>query len=246
MNVAMMQPTFLPWQGYFELVLKSDIFIILDDFQFSVQSYHQRNKLFVNRDQVDWYTIPVKKNISFKSPLNQVKIDEGSGWRIKMWKRIQMNYSKAPYYNDIAPWLKTWLLNTSEIISLQNIAFIQYVSGLLNYKGEFRFSSELPSNKIRSERVEELLRWCGAQTYFSARGSFDYMLEDGVFPLPDISVLFQNFQPVPYEQIGAKKEFIPYLSVLDALMNIGPKRTGEYIKSGTRQWLNWDEMINQG
>ena len=61
MNVAMMQPTFLPWLGYFQLIYKSDIFIFLDDFQFSVQSYHQRNKLFVNQDQVDWYTVPIKK-----------------------------------------------------------------------------------------------------------------------------------------------------------------------------------------
>jgi len=242
MNVAMMQPSFLPWQGYFELVLKSDIFIILDDFQFSIQSYHQRNRLFVNKDQVDWYSVPVKKSLSFKSPLNQVKIDEGINWREKMWKRIQMNYSKAPYYKEIAPWLEAWILKEADSISSQNTMFIQYVCSLLDYKGEFRFSSELPSDKVRSERVEELLRWCGAKTYFSAKGSYDYMLEDGVFPLPDISVCFQDFQPVPYIQVGAKKEFIPYLSVLDVLMNIGPRETAKYVKSGTGKWLFWDEM----
>ncbi|MDD3167992.1 MAG: WbqC family protein [Eubacteriales bacterium] len=242
MKAAMMQPSFLPWQGFFELILKSDIFILLDDFQFSAQSYHQRNRLFLNKDQIGWYTVPVMKRISFLSPLNQVKIDGEPNWRIKMWKRIQSNYAKAPFYNDLAPWLETWLLGTADNIAAQNIAFIQYVSKLLNYKGEFRYSSELPSDKVRSERVEELLRWCNAAEYLCARGSFEYMLLDGVFPLKDISVSFQDFKPLPYRQIGNTREFIPYLSILDALMNIGPEKTEEYVKSGTKKWLLWDEM----
>ena len=245
MNVAMMQPSFLPWQGYFELILKSDVFILLDDFQFSIQSYHQRNRLFVNKDQIDWYTVPVKKSISFKSPLNQVMIDEKTNWREKMWKRIQGNYSKAPYYKEIVPWLEAWLLEPAGSISSQNIAFIQYVSELLGYKGEFRFSSQLPSNKVRSERVAEMLHWCSAEAYYSAKGSFDYMLEDGVFPLQDLPVYFQDFQPEPYDQIGAKNGFIPYLSILDALMNIGPVKASEYVINGTKKWLEWDEAKAQ-
>ena len=74
MKVAMMQPTFLPWQGYFELIYQADCFIFLDDFQFSVQSYHQRNRLFVNRDQVGWYTVPVKKSNAF---LRKTKTEDG-------------------------------------------------------------------------------------------------------------------------------------------------------------------------
>lgn len=242
MNVAMMQPSFLPWQGYFELILKSDIFIFLDDFQFSVQSYHQRNRLFINRDQADWCTVPVKKSVSFKAPLNQVKINEDTGWREKMWKRIQINYSKALYYKEISPWIETWILEPSDNISSQNIAFIKYVSSLLDYRGEFRLSSEMSSSKARSERVEELLRWCGADTYYCAKGSFGYMLEDGVFPLQDISVCFQDFQPAPYDQVGSTKGFLPFLSILDALMNIGPQKTREYVINGTKKWLLWNEM----
>ncbi len=242
MNVAMMQPSFIPWQGYLELILKSDVFVILDDFQFSYQSYHQRNRLFVNNKQVDWYSVPVKKSISFKAPLNQVKINEETNWREKMWKRIKANYSKAAYYSVIASWLEAWLLEPAQDLSSQNTAFIKFVSGLLDYRGEFRFSSELPSKKVRSERVAELLRWCEAKTYFCAKGSFDYMLEDKVFPLSDITVCFQNYQPVSYMQVGSKNDFIPFLSILDALMNIGPDWTREYVVNGTKKWLLWDEM----
>lgn len=242
MNVAMMQPSFIPWQGYFELILKSDIFVILDDFQFSYQSYHQRNRLFVNREQVDWYSVPVKKDVSFKAPLDQVVINDATAWRKKMWKRIQANYSKAACFSIVAPWIEAWLLEPAPSLSAQNTAFIKFVSGLMDYKGEFRFSSELPSTRARSERVAELLRWCQAKTYFCARGSFAYMQEDKVFPLPDITVLFQNHLPAPYRQVGSKNYFIPYLSILDALMNIGPEQTRRCVLSGTRKWLTWDEM----
>ncbi|MEN6349899.1 MAG: WbqC family protein [Syntrophomonas sp.] len=242
MNIAMMQPSFIPWQGYFELILKSDVFVILDDFQFSYQSYHQRNRLFVNKEQADWYSVPVKKSVSFKAPLNQVLINEETHWRDKTWKRIKANYSKAAYYGIIAPRIEEWLFESAPTLSLQNIAFIKFVSELLYYRGEFRFSSELPSTRVRSERVAELLHWCGAKTYFCARGSFNYMLEDRVFPLPEITVLFQNHQPVPYMQVGSKNEFVPYLSILDALMNIGPEQTRKSVIGGTEKWLLWDEM----
>ena len=64
-KVAMMQPTFLPWQGFFELILKSDKFIFLDDFQLSVQSHQTRNKLFVGKNQVGYYLVPIQKSISY-------------------------------------------------------------------------------------------------------------------------------------------------------------------------------------
>jgi hypothetical protein len=242
MIVAMMQPSFLPWQGFFELLLKSDKFIILDDFQFSVQSYHQRNRLFVNKEQVDWYTVPVKKKTSFMLPLNQVAIDENSNWRIKVWKRLQFNYAKAPYYGEFASWIENWLFTPFESIAAQNIAFIIFVSELFKYKGSIKFSSENPSVKVRSERVVELLTWAKANTYLCAKGSYGYMNEDGVFPSPDIEVLFQDFNVKEYEQIGSKNMFMPNLSVLDALMNIGVVKTRELIMLGTPTWKHWEEM----
>ena len=103
MNVAMMQPAFMPWQGFFELIYRAERFVFLDDFQFSVQSYHQRNRLFVNKGQVDWYSVSVMKSVSFGAPLNETKLNETIPWRQKMWKRLQQNYAKAPFYAAIAP-----------------------------------------------------------------------------------------------------------------------------------------------
>lgn len=242
MNVAMMQPTFLPWQGFFELIYKSDVFIFLDDFQFSVQSYHQRNRLLVNKGQVDWYTVPVKKSESFKAPLNRTIINEDTGWRDTMLKRIQNNYCRARYYKEIAPRVKDWLSSKPENLVLQNIAFISLVIELLGFKREIRFSSQNPSMEKRSRRVLELLQWCRADNYYCANGAFSYMHEDAVFPIDSIKVLFQDFKAIPYEQVGIKGKFIPNLSILDALMNIGPQATAELVQNGTARWMSWEEM----
>jgi hypothetical protein len=242
MNVAMMQPAFMPWQGFYELIIRADIFIFLDDFQFSVQSYHQRNRLFVNAGQVDWYNVPVERS-SFKMPLNRAIINESIPWRTKALTRMQLNYCKAPYYQEVFPRIEDWLLTRCSSLAEQNITLILAICKLLGIEREFRMSSQFPTASQRSERVLELLRWCGATKYYSARGSFTYMMNDGIFPVPDIAVLFQNYAPRPYRQVGSPSTFIPYLSILDAILNIGPQNTLELIRTGTDRWNTWDEML---
>jgi hypothetical protein len=242
MNVAMMQPSFMPWQGYFELICKSEIFVFLDDFQFSVQSYHQRNRLFINKGQVDWYTVPVKKKTFFKGPLNKTYINEDVRWRIKMWRSIEQTYSKAPYFPEISRSLKDHLLKGSNSLADLNIGLIKTICSVLNIEREFRYSSEYPTSSDRSSRVLELLNWCNAGRYFCAKGAFDYMLEDGLFPDSKVEVFFQDFVPKEYKQISSVTGFVPFLSVVDSLMNVGPKETFELIKGGTSKWLSWEDM----
>ncbi len=244
MNVAMMQPSFMPWQGLFEMIYKSDRFIFLDDFQFSVQSYHQRNRLFVNKGQVDWYSVPIQKAGSFKTPLNQTRINEAIPWRKKMLQRIRQNYSKTRFFSDIFPGVEKWMLTREESLAGQNISFIKLVCGILGLEKDVRYSSQYSSEKKSSARVVELLHWCEADSYICAKGSFDYMKEEGIFPTDEIRVLFQDFRPAKYEQIGSPDDFVPYLSILDALMNVGPGITEELLKTGTRQWQTWDDLLS--
>lgn len=237
-----MQPTFLPWQGYFELIYQSEQFIMLDDFQFSVQSYHQRNRLFVNKGRVGWYSVPIRKSVSFGAALNQTLINEDIPWRLKMWKRIQQNYSRAPYYAQISPSVEGWLFNPVESLAALNMAFIRWVCGMIGFERNFVLSSQFSSDAQRSERVAELLRLNHGDHYYCARGSFDYMRDEGLFPLVSVEVSFQDFKPTPYPQVGSGNGFIPYLSVLDALFNIGPQETARLIRNGTKHWTTWDEM----
>jgi hypothetical protein len=238
----MMQPTFLPWQGLFELVLEADRFVFLDDFQFSLQSYQQRNRLFVDRGRVDWYSVPVRKE-SYRAPINEARVAAHDRWQQKMLKRIQANYVRAPFFAELYPWLELWLGAEHESLATLNMVFIGHACELMGIATELLLSSDRPSQAQRSERVLELVHWCEADTYLSARGSFGYMLEEGIFPAPGLEVIFQDFDCRPYPQVGAVGEFVSHLSVLDALMNVGPEATLELVRGGTRRWIEWNELV---
>jgi len=237
----MMQPAFLPWMGYFELALKADRFVLLDDFQFSVQSWHQRNRLFVGKKSVDWYTVPIRHD-SYGRPLNEAIVDDSRPWRKKMGKRIAQNYSRAPYYDAIGPAIGEWLDSPVSSLADLDAGFIMLVLKMLGSDTEIVRSSQHPSEAVRSARVLELLRTLDAGQYLCARGSFDYMKDDAVFPVGDIQVVFQEHIPVAYPQIGSSDQFVGYLSVVDALMNVGPTATRELIELGTQHWWTWEEM----
>jgi hypothetical protein len=244
MKVAMMQPAFLPWQGYFGLIKNADVFIFLDDFQFSAQSYHQRNRLFIYPGKIGWYTVSVAKDESFLKPLNETVVNEDISWRDKIWARVVQNYTKAPFFNDLALPIKECLFAEYKSLAALNMALISHICGLLDLNTKFYYSSDFASTQKRSLRVLELLREFNAKIYLSAYGAFGYMREDGLFPVTDIEVLFENFIPSTYRQLGSKDEFIPYLSVLDALFNVGPKHTAQLIAQGV-QWRSWSEMVAQ-
>jgi len=243
-RVAIMQPTFLPWQGYFELIYQADRFVFADDAQFSHQSFHQRNRMFVNVKQgkVAWLSVPIQRE-SFRMPLNQARIAEAEPWRQKMWRQIEDNYARTPFFRPVAPAVKEWLLTPAESLAAQNIAFIRLACDLMGICREFRLTSTRSSGLSRSARAVDILRWCEADVYLSPRGSFGYMKSDGSFPVDGITALFQDFQPRPYTQTGFSGEFVPHLSVLDALFNEGPEVTLQLIRNGTPKWLAWDEMM---
>lgn len=244
MNVSMMQPPFLPWQGYFELIDKSDIFIFLDTFQFSKQGWDQRNRMFIDKNRIGWYILPVLKK--FKSLSNETTIFNGIPWRKKMWARIKTNYGRCEYFTCIEKDLQDWLLkSTATTLASFNIEFTKLICNKLGIKTEFRKSSEFPLVHKRSQGVLDLLRAVGSTRYYSANSSFSYMVDECIFPVSDIEIFFQNFQCRPYYQVGSPHQFIPYLSVIDAIMNSGYEKTYDLIHNGTPNWLTWNDMIRE-
>ena len=242
MKVAMMQPTFLPWQGFFELIWACDRFVVADDYQFSAASYHQRNRLFLGSGQVGWYTVPVRR-CPIETPLNHAQIANRTPWRRTMWEQIRHTYARAQFFGAVGNQVKKWLLTPEPSLAAQNIGFIRLACELMGFRREFRLSSSHPSRLRRSHRALDLLRWCEADWYLSAHGAFAYMSSDGVFPVPDIEAVFQDFKPKPYPQTCATGQFVPFLSILDALMNVGPAGTLELVSQGTERWLTWEEMV---
>lgn len=242
-KVAMMQPTFLPWLGYFELIFYSDTFVFCDDFQFVGRSFHQKNKLLLGKNQAVDVTVPIIKKDVYKQKINEAEIREDLNWRKKLWKGIEINYHKAPYFNEYKEILEPFLKEPQKNLASQNISLIKCLCRILGIEREFLLSSDMKATGTKSELVKNMLFEVKADIFYQAHGSFGYMYEDGVFPLEHIKTLFQNAVPKPYRQQGSTSEFVPYLSVLDALFNIGAEETRHHIEHMTEHWLTWEEMV---
>jgi hypothetical protein len=236
-----MQPTFLPWSGYFALLDTADIFVFLDDFQFQRRSWHHRNRIFSKPGETAWITVPAAHTGSDRrASINRVSPVLDTGFRRTFRGMLQQGYAHSVHLEDLMPLLNRWVESDWANLAELNIAFIELASGLLGIQSQTLRSSEVGSTGRRSARLADLLSRLGATRYLAAAGSRDYMVEDGVFPLADIVTCFQDYQPVEYPQRGTDR-FVPHLSVLDLLLQVGPDRALGVIRAGNRPFRPWND-----
>ena len=240
-KVALMQPMFLPWLGYFELMDVVDVFVFLDDFQFQRQSWGHRNRLFLSPGVVGTVTVPIQHQQNLQATFLEIEESANAAWRKKFLKSMQFTYAKAPFAQDIIPMVEQWLSTTYDNVAELEIRLIEKIAEYLNIRTVLRRSSSLHiTDRRRSWRIKELLEGLGVGAYYSPRGAFGYMQEDEVFPLPGLPVYFQGFSPKPYPQVGSKT-FVSHLSTLDALLNL-PSSEVRSLLAGTPVWADWEQM----
>jgi hypothetical protein len=236
-----MQPTFLPWCGYFALIDAADLFVFLDDFQFQRRSWHHRNRIFGAPGRPAWITVPVAHSRSdTRASINGVEPVLDAGFRRTFHGMLQHGYGRSAHLDELAPSLSRWIESDWTSLADLNIAFIELTLGLLGIQAHILRSSDLGSVGQRSARLADLLDRLGAARYLAAAGSRDYMIEDGVFPLADVVTCFQDYEPVVYPQLGTEG-FVPTLSVLDVLLQVGPDRALSVIRAGSRPFRAWDD-----
>jgi hypothetical protein len=228
----MMQPTFLPWLGYFALIRSSDIFVFLDDFQFVRRSFHQRNRFFVSKEKVDWITLPVShvgvQNISIRD----VMIDYDAFDLNKFYKKIKMTYGKAIFYKQ-AEGLICDILNLKiPYLAELNMRLIVEICNYLDIKVRFEKSSDMIKGGVRSDKLISILTQVNADCYLSARGSKEYMFEDQFTDKFNGKVRFQEFTCLEYSQINSKN-FVPYLSIVDFLFQLSSDEILNLIELGS-------------
>lgn len=211
-----MQPTFLPWLGYFAMMDRVDEFVFLDHVDFNKRSWQQRNQIkTVNGPQ--WLTVPV--NASQGQAINEIKIASPLD---KLIRAIEYNYSKAPYYDDTL--IKILRYPIDHLVWL-NVELIYWITTKLGITTPLTFSSMFEPEGSKADLLVDICRKRGAREYISSPGSRDYIEESGAFEIP--VTYFEYNHPV-YNQPG---EFLPYMSAIDLLFNEGPKSL-EIIRSG--------------
>ncbi len=244
LRVALMQPSFLSWTGYFELIDAVDLFVFLDDFQFSRRSWGKKNKLLINKKETI-ISFPIKHSDHFATTFNETHILIDKRWEKKFLRSICESYGKAKYFEQIYPKLKEWLCSPHKNLANMLIDFTLLVKDYLSIPTETKRSSSINYNRnlYRSWKIASLLEATKATAYYSALGSFGYMREDNVFPNYHVQIYFQNHVPIPYTQIGSS-HFVSHLSILDALFNLSPEETRRIMR-GTAKWLTWAEAEQQ-
>jgi hypothetical protein len=217
MIISIHQPDYIPYLGYFYKIAKSDVFIFLDDVQFSNDNMHHWNRIKTPQGDCR-LKIPVVH--SFGDSIVQVRTKDDLKWKEKHLKTIQMNYSKSKFYKDIFPQYSELLMDEYTDLADMNITINKYICEGFGYNTEFRRSSSIDITSLKEERVIDICLSLGATTYLSGNGARVYQKEEN-FLDKGIRLKYTNYTPFIYNQLWG--DFTPNLSILDYIFNCGFK-----------------------
>lgn len=219
MIVSIHQPDYMPWLGYFKKISESDVFVFLDDAQFSTDNMHDWNKIKTAQGEHK-LKVPVINKLGYK--INEVKTRDNLGWKEKHLKTIAMNYKKAEHFEEVYSDLENLLSPEYESIAHLNMAFIRHYCNKFGFKTIFMISSEMGLTSVREEKVIDIVKLVGGNEYYSGNGARSYQVPEH-FEENGIKLTYTSFEPFEYNQLWGKCGFIPALSVLDYVMNCGYK-----------------------
>ena len=236
MKAVILQPTYLPWMGYIGLIDIADIFVFYDDVQFVERSWQRRNRIKMP-NKVIWLSVPVIKK--FGQKINEVKINNNINWAEKHWKSIKYAYSKAQFFEHYAYIFKRiYEYKKWEHLVDLNVTIIKEITKLLGLDDtKFMFSSELNVEGKKTIRLINILNKIGADEYITGPAAKSY-IEIDKFKKAGIALHWYEFKHPAYPQLYG--EFIPYLSVIDLLFNIGEDAIN-YIRKGLKNALVLDD-----
>ncbi|NCO01973.1 MAG: WbqC family protein [Epsilonproteobacteria bacterium] len=213
--ISIHQSQFLPWLPYFYKILKSDIFIIMDDVQFQKNGVQNRNSIKTPIGEI-YLTIPVSTKSN--TLINEVEISNGNTLN-KILKTIQMNYAKSKYFEQVFPKIEELFAQKkyTKLHDLNNDLLLMILE-LLGSKTTIRYSSEFKLSSKKDDLVLDLIMKNGENEYISGHGGLDYMDLDK-FHKHNIKVYLYEFKYHEYRQLWNEQGFVPYLSIIDLLFN---------------------------
>ena len=228
MRCAIMQPTYLPWVGYFNLISQVDIFVFLDDVQFERQSWQSRNRIILEGKE-HWLSVPVHHK-SHIQRLDTVQIDFSRRWQRKHILGLEQAYRKTLFLDQLEVIIKI-IQNAGGMTLVElNAAIIQAIAHVLNLETRFIRASSLNLGGRRSQHLLNICEALDCQEYLSPIGSQAYLTEDGIFQKSAIQLSFQDYIPQPYPQVKSPI-FKSHLSILDLIANIGIQKTAQQVIS---------------
>ncbi|MDA0786591.1 MAG: WbqC family protein [Proteobacteria bacterium] len=217
LTVAIHQPNYLPWLGYFHKIRHCDVFVFLDDVQYSKNSYINRVQI-LNQRQAKFLTVPV--SYEFGASINAVSPAQ-LDWPKRHLDTLKGFYRKAPCFSDIWPDIETILSSTPQSdLATSNRYLVESIASKLGFACDFRQSSELETgDKTGDDRLIEIVSGLApGGRYLSGKGGASY--QDGVkFRDAGLELHYADFDHPTYPQ--SSRAFVEGLSVLDAAFSVG-------------------------
>ncbi len=217
-TVAILQPGFLPWLGFFDQMWRSDYFVYYDDVQFDKHGWRNRNRI-KTANGVAWLTVPVRHSGKHGQPILEVEIDNSKNWSRKLIANLTQSYARSPH---CAPYLEklaeSLSLETHKLVDL-DIRTTELLRHWLDIRTPILRASELGISGGQTDRLVSICKQLGADTYLSGNAAKDYLQHD-LFDAAGISVVWQNYTHPIYPQLHG--DFVPYLSAIDLILHLGP------------------------
>jgi len=221
MLVAIHQPNFLPWLGYFDKIARADRFVILDSvpLQLTGGNYTNRVKMIVSGKPA-WVTMPLRRGHDARNRIDQAEYVGDVVARRKIARSIAQSYAKAPFFSSVMPIVEKILgLDTSSLVEF-NLGGIRAVAEFLDISTDHVIrSSEMSVDGHSNELLVQIVRAVGGTEYLAGQGAGGYQ-DDDIFAAHHIAVRYQAYSHPVYRQSNVA-EFVPGMSIIDALMNCG-------------------------
>ena len=227
MNVVILQPSYIPWRGYFDQIRRANLFIFYDDIQYDKHGWRNRNQIKTAQGK-QWLTIPVHSHgVTEGIPIKDVRIDWSKPWAKNHLKALTFSYNKAPYFKKYFPLIDSFYARHDETLADFTIATTEAITralGILSTR--FMRSSEiLGINGQKTDRLIQILSKVGAKHYISGPSAHNYIEQDK-FDAAGIALEYIKYDYPEYEQLYPP--FEPFVSVLDLLFMNG-ERALDYI-----------------
>lgn len=218
-TVAVMQPYFFPYIGYWQLIHAVDRFVIYDDVNYIKKGWINRNRLLINGKPA-YITAPLHQASQFKR-ICDTALQPSSIWRDKLVRKIAITYRKSPCFSEVFPIIESLIRHETDGLADYLAHQLQTLAAFMGIKTEFVSSEDRYANEHLSgqARVLDVCKRENATAYVNSQGGRS--LYDGeTFRRAGVKLSFSVMLPVPYRQ--RSPEFVPRLSIIDALMAIGP------------------------
>ena len=225
-KVAISQSNYIPWKGYFDMIASVDEFILYDDMQYTRRDWRNRNQIKTLQGR-KWLTVPVQVKGKYHQKIRETKIADDN-WATSHWQMLEQNYLHAPYYKEIAEWLKPLFMETSiTYLSTLNRTFICAICSYLEIGTIISNSCDYQLTEGKSERLADLCLLAGGTEYVSGPSAKDY-IEEEVFTQKNIKFTWFDYDNYPeYPQLYG--EFTHSVTILDLIFNCG-KESKNYMR----------------